>query len=74
MSDLGQLLIGLTLLILSLGIVIFLRPQRGKSVSAFVKKPLVGPLLASLVTVGFGVGLILLASYFTTIDNVKLSG
>ena len=74
MSDLAQLLIGLTLLVLSFGTVIFLRPLHGKSPSAFVKKPLMGPLLASLITTGFGVGILLLASYFTTIDNMKLSG
>lgn len=74
MADFAQLLIGLTLLLTSFGAVIVLRPHRGKNPIPLVKMPLAGPLLASLITAGFGVGILLLASYFTTIDNLKLSG
>ena len=73
MSDFAKLLIGLALLLSSVGALMVLRPRGGKTIS-WTTKPFVGPLLGVLITVAFGVGIILVAAYFTTIDNMKLSG
>jgi hypothetical protein len=74
MSDLAELLIGVTLILISFGLLIVLHPQRGKTTISLVKMPFVGPFLGALITAGFGVGILLLASYFTTIDDLKMSG
>ena len=68
MSDFAKLLIGLALLLSSVGAVMALRPHRGKDAIPLVKMPFAGPLLASLITIGFGVGALLVFGYFTSFN------
>jgi len=68
MSDFAKLLIGIVLLLSSVGAVMVLRPRGGKDAIPLVKKPFAGPLLASLITISFGVGILLVFGYFTTFN------
>jgi hypothetical protein len=68
MSDFAKLLIGLALLLSSFGAVMVLRPHRGKDATRLVKMPFAAPLLASLITIGVGVGILLVFGYFTTFN------
>ena len=67
MSDFAELLIGLALLLSSVGTLMVLRPRGGKVIS-LVRMPFVGPLLGVLITVAFGVGVLLVFGYFTTLN------
>ena len=73
MSDTTELVLGLTLVILSIGGWFACLPRHGK-VHAFVKKPFVGPTLAILIICGLAVGVIEIMAYFTAVDDLTLSG
>ena len=73
MADASELLIGFTLVIVSIGGWFACLPRRGKTLS-FVKKPFVGPAVAVLIICGLALGIIEIMAYFTTIDNLLLSG
>ena len=73
MSDLSELLTGITLLIISAAITIACLPRHGKRVW-FAKKPFLAPAVSILIICGLTMGLIMLASYFTTIDEATLAG
>ena len=67
MSDFAKLLIGLALILSSVGALMVLRPRGGQVIS-WTTKPFVGPLLGVLITVAFGVGALLVFGYFTTFN------
>jgi hypothetical protein len=73
LSDLSELLVGTSLLILSIGALIASLPRHGKK-AWFVGTPFVEPGASILMITAFAVGLILIAAYFTTIDDATLSG
>ncbi len=73
MSDLSELLIGITALFISFGLVIVCLPRKGKTVW-FVRTPFVAPAVSILIISGLALGLILIAAYFTTIDDATLMG
>jgi len=73
MSNFDQLVAAIALLIGSFGSLIVLRPRHGVPFR-WVTVPLVGPTVSILIVTGFVVGAVLLAGYFTTIDNVTLTG
>ena len=73
MSDFTELITGVALILISLGSVVILRP-RGEKTNSWIKLPFVGPLLAVLITSGFGIGILFLANYFTTMDDLNISG
>jgi hypothetical protein len=73
LSDTSELIIGFTLLILSIGIFVACLPRNGKTVW-IVRKPFLAPALTVLIIGGFAMGLIELTAYFTTVDDITLSG
>lgn len=73
MSDLTELLTGSTLILASFAVLIALLPRKGHAV-AWVRKPFVGPVMSVLIVSGLAIGVIFVASYFTTIDDIKLLG
>ncbi|MEP7031365.1 MAG: hypothetical protein ABI830_10570 [Pseudolabrys sp.] len=73
MSDLSQLLIGGGLVLLSIGAWIACLPRGGKTRS-FVTMPFLAPAVSVVIIGCFAMGLILVAAYFTTIDDATLSG
>jgi hypothetical protein len=73
MSNTSQLLVGITSLIVSSGVLVACLPQHGKT-AWVVRKPFVAPALAILMICGLAIGLVEIASYFTTIDELTLSG
>ncbi len=73
MSDLSQILIGLTLTIIGIGSVILSIPRR-ETTAWFVGKPFLEPGVPIVIIATLAIGLILVASYFTTIDTVTLIG
>jgi hypothetical protein len=73
MSQLSQLLTGLTLLVASAVAVFILRPRRGKAVWV-ARQPLLAPAVSVLIIGGLAIGLILIAAYFTNIDQMTLRG
>jgi hypothetical protein len=73
MSDMSQLLVGITSLIVSIGVLFACLPRHGKT-AWVVQKPFAAPALAILMICGLAIGLVEIASYFTTIDELTLSG
>jgi hypothetical protein len=73
LSDSSELLIGVTLLVVSIAIFVLCLPRRGKT-AWFVRVPFLAPMVAVLLIGGFAVGLIEIAAYYTTIDDLTLSG
>ena len=73
MSNFTELASSLIVLIVSIGAMVALRPRKGVPIW-WVRLPFVGPLLTILIVTGIAVGGILLASYFTSIDDINLSG
>jgi hypothetical protein len=73
MSDMSELLTGLTLIVISIGALFACAPRGGKSLS-FVTKPFIGPGVSIVVVAGLVIGVLLIASYFTTIDDATLTG
>ncbi len=73
MSQLSQLLIGLTLIIITIGALFACMPRGGKTVW-FVGKPFLAPAATILMICTLAIGLLLIVAYFTTIDEATLSG
>ena len=73
MSELSQLFTGLTLLVVSAVAIFILRPRHGKTVWVG-RQPLLAPAASVLIIGGLAIGLILIAAYFTTIDQMTLRG
>jgi hypothetical protein len=73
LSDLSELLIGSTLLVISIGALIACLPRKGKK-AWFVGIPFLEPGASILMITAFAIGLILIAAYFTTIDDATLTG
>jgi hypothetical protein len=69
MSEMAELLSGIALLCISLGVLMAVRPRKGKPIG-WVRKPFVGPTLAIVLVAGIGMGTVFLANYFTTIDDM----
>ena len=74
MSDFAKLLIGLALLLSSVGAVMVLRPHRGKDAITLVKMPFAGPLLASSDHGRFWSGRPSSVRLFHNIQHLKLLG
>ena len=73
MSELSQLLIGITLTVIGIGLVIACVPRRGKTVW-FVGNLMLEPLLPILFIGICAIGLIEIAAYFTTIEESTVGG
>ena len=73
MSEMSDLLIGITLMFISIGSVIVWLPRNGKT-AWFVGKPFLAPAISNLIVAGLAIGLILIASYFTSIDDATIAG
>ena len=73
MSDLSQLLIGLVLAFIGIGSVAACVPRKG-NLAWFVGKPFLEPGVPVAMIATSAIGLILIAAYFTTIDNASLAG
>jgi hypothetical protein len=61
------------LVIFGIGALIACRPRNGKTVW-FAENAFLSSAVAVLIVSGFAIGLILLASHFTTIDDATLRG
>jgi hypothetical protein len=68
-----DLIFGIALMLVSGVLVAACRPRNGQTLS-LVKKPLVGPALGILITASFAIGILFIAAYFTTIDEIAISG
>jgi hypothetical protein len=73
LSDLSELLIGATLLVVSIASLLVFVPRKGKK-AWFVGVPFLEPGVSILMITAFAIGLILIAAYFTAIDDATLSG
>jgi hypothetical protein len=73
MSNFAELVTSVIVLIVSFSAMVALRPKKGVPIW-WVRLPFVGPLVTILIVTGIAVGGVLLASYFTAIDDINLSG
>jgi hypothetical protein len=73
LSETSELLLGITLLVVSIGSFIALLPRNGKTVRV-VQRPFIAPVLTVLVITGLAIGCIEIIAYFTTVDDITLSG
>jgi hypothetical protein len=73
MSELSQLLMGITLTIIGIGLVIACAPRRGKT-AWFVGNLILEPMLPILFITICAMGLIEITAYFTGIDEATVSG
>jgi len=73
LSDLSELLIGTTLLVVSIASLLVCIPRKGNK-AWFVGVPFLEPGASILMITAFATGLILIAAYFTAIDDATLSG
>ena len=73
MSESSQLLIGITLIVIGIGLVIACVPRRGKTVW-FVGNPILEPILPILIIGMCAIGVIGIASSFSTIDEATVAG
>ena len=73
MSELWQLLIGITLTFIGIGLMIACVPRRGKTVW-FVGNSILEPILPILIISICAIGLIEIAAYFTAIEEATVSG
>jgi hypothetical protein len=73
LSDLSELLLGITLTVFGIGSLIAFLPRQGKT-AWFARKPILAPGVPILMITAFAVGLILIAAYFTSIDEATLAG
>jgi ABC-type Na+ efflux pump permease subunit len=70
---LQNLLIGLSLIVVSIGAVIVCRPKNGKTVW-FVGIPFLAPLVSITIVAGLALGIFLIATHYTAIDNATIGG
>ena len=68
-----QLLIGITSLVIGIGMIVAGVPRGGKTVW-FVGNPILEPMLPILIIVVCVIGVIEIAAYFTDIEMAALSG
>jgi hypothetical protein len=73
LTDLSQLLIGLTLTALSVGSLMVFYPRKGKT-AWFVEVPVLNSAIPILMIGTFAIGLMLVAFYFSAVDNATLTG
>lgn len=73
MSDTSQLVLGVLLTLAGVGSLIAVLPRKGRTVW-FARMPFLASGVPLLMIGTFAIGLILIAAYFTTIDNATLSG
>jgi len=73
MSDFNELLSAIVLLVVSFGMLIVFYPRNGRP-RRWLTKPVIEPSATILIVTGFAIGAMLLLSYFTTLDNLNLSG
>ena len=73
MSDSSEILLGIALLVVSFGILFACLPRHGKT-AWIARKPFLAPALTIVIIGGLAMGLIEILSYFTTIDDLTLSG
>jgi hypothetical protein len=73
MSALAQLLIGITLLFIGIGLIVACRPRGAKTVW-FVGNPFLAPMVPIFIIAICAIGLMEVTAYFTTIDEAMLSG
>jgi hypothetical protein len=73
LSELSQLLIGVTLIFITIGLLIACLPRRGKT-AWFVGKPVLAPAVTILMIATLATGFLLIAAYFTAIDEATLAG
>jgi hypothetical protein len=73
MTDFEQLTIGSAMVIAGLAVLFVSLPRHGKK-AWFVKVPFVEPTMSILIISSFAIGLILIAAYFTTIDDATIGG
>jgi len=67
------LIVGIVLLVVGIGVLLVCRPRGGKS-ARFVGIPFLEPGVSVLVVACLCLGLILIAGYFTGIDEATLTG
>lgn len=68
-----QLIGGIALLIVSVGVFVAFLPRDGKALS-IVRRPLVAPALTVLVIGAFAWGVVEVVASFTKVDEITLSG
>ncbi len=68
-----DLLPGIVLLALTVGLAIASYPRNGKA-AAFVQKPFLGPLVSIAIVTGLSISLLLIAAYFSNFDDLTLAG
>lgn len=73
MVENSQLWIGIFLLIASAGIFAAFLPRKGQA-RPIVRRPFFAPALTVLVIGGAAIGAVQLVAYFTTVDDITLSG
>jgi len=73
MTALSQLLTGLALTGLSIGSLIVFYPRKGKT-AWFVEVPILNSAIPILMIGTFAIGLMLVAFYFSTVDDATLTG
>ena len=73
MSDLAELTLGIVLMVVSIAAFVACLPRNGKT-KRFVQLPFIAPAVSIVIIGGLAIGLIEIAAYFTTIDDMTLSG
>jgi len=73
LTDLSQLLIGLALTGISIGALILFYPRQGKT-AWFVEVPVLNSAIPIVMIGCFAIGLMLVAFYFSTVDDATLTG
>ncbi len=73
MSDLAELILGIALTVISIIAFIACLPRNGIT-KRFVRIPFIAPTVSIVIIGGLAIGLIEIAAYFTTIDDMTLSG
>jgi hypothetical protein len=69
----SQLLVGITLIAVTIGSMIICLPRKGKTVW-FVGKPFLAPAATILMICSLAIGVLLIVAFFTAIDDATLSG
>jgi hypothetical protein len=73
LSDLSELVIGVTLMFIGIGSLIAVLPRRGKT-AWFARMPILNSGVPLLMITAFVFGIILTLAYFTTFDDITLRG
>jgi hypothetical protein len=73
LSELSHLLTGITLIAITIGSLFACLPRRGKT-AWFVGKPFLAPAVTIAMIATLAIGFLLIAAYFTTIDEATLAG